>query len=386
MKKEDFTKPAGELIEDPFGEYYYFIPEEIPINVRLQPETTFLLSEAERSIGMLSGAGELLPIPHLLINPYLTKEAVLSSKIEGTQASLSDVLKFKAEEIDEGKHIKKKETGDIREVANYITALEYGLDKIKTSDIDFSLIKKMHGILLHKVRGQDKEPGKFREMQNWIGRHGTPIEQARYVPPAPQALIKPLHDFVRYTKETKIPLLIQVALMHYHFEAVHPFRDGNGRIGRLLISLFLCKRKVLSQSLLYLSAYFEKNREEYYDKLLDVSKKSSYEDWIKFFLKGVKEQSDDALKRARKLVSLREQYHSKLREIGAVHNSSKVLDKLFENPFISISKIRKFLGVPFPTAKRAISVLIELGIVKEITGRRRNKIYCAKEILRILEV
>lgn len=381
MKETNFTKPAGKLIPGPLGSYTCFVPQKPPKNIPLDKETAVLLSESERRLGMLSGAGELLPNPHLLIQPYLTKEAVLSSKIEGTQATLSDVLKFRARD-----ESKKRSVGDVKEVANYINALEYGLQRIRDSEIDLGLIKGLHRILMTGVRGEDKEPGEFRKMQNWIGNEGTDIGDATFIPPAPDLLFGPLREFVDYLGEKDVPLLTQTAMMHYFFEAIHPFRDGNGRIGRLLITLFLCKREALSKPLLYLSAFFEKNREAYYGWLLKVSQKSEYEGWLKFFLRGIKEQAADAVERARQLVLLREEYHYKLREGKAVQNASRVLDRLFENPFTTIPKVEEFLGVSYPTAKRAIADLEETGIIEEITGQERNKLYCATEVLRILEI
>jgi Fic family protein len=330
---------------------------------------------------MLSGAGELLPNPHILINPYITKEAVLSSKIEGTQASLTDVLKFNAQEKKE-----KYEGTDVREVSNYVKTLEYGLKKMDDQSITLNLIKNMHKILLQGVRGAEKDPGNFRIVQNWIGTLGTNIGEAIFIPPAPEALIKPMHDFENYIKREDIPLLIQVALMHYHFETMHPFRDGNGRIGRVLITLFLCKRKAMSLPLLYLSAYFEKNRQEYYKMLLDVSQKSNYEEWVRFFLIGVKTQSEDALKRTRELTQLRESYLTTLFEKNAVANASRVVDFLFNNPFIRIPYVERTLNVAYPTAKRAIDALEKVEIIQEITGNERNKLYCATKILDILDI
>lgn len=381
MNERDFTKPAGKLVDACFGEYKYFLPEEPPKKIKINQETALLMSEAERKLGMLSGAGSLLPNPHILISPYLMKEAVLSSKIEGTQASFSDVLRFQARE---GKEEKKG--SDVREVTNYVKAVEYGLSKIQTSKISYDLIKEMHKILLEDVRGEDKDPGKFRDIQNWIGIRGASIRSATYIPPAPEALTKPMHDFIDYLDRRDVPLLIQTALMHYHFEAMHPFRDGNGRIGRVLITLFLCKKKALLEPLLYLSVYFEKHRQEYYRRLLSVSQKSDYEGWIQFFLKGIKEQAEAAVNKAEKLTELRERFINKLLEINAVSNAIKSIDLLFINPFTTIPKIQRDLDTTFPTAKKAVDTLVKSGIIKEVTGKERYKLFCATEILNILEV
>jgi len=381
MNEKDFTKPAGKLVDARFGDYKYFLPDAPPENFECNKEITFLLSETDQRLGMLSGVGTQLPNPHILITPYLTKEAVLSSKIEGTQASLSDVLKYNAQNGKEG-----KKSDDIQEVRNYVNALEHGLSRIKKSNIDYTIIKEMHKKLLEGVRGGDKEPGEFRKSQNWIGSKGTNIGDAIYIPPAPEALTKPMYDFKEYLDRKDIPLLIQIALLHYHFEAMHPFRDGNGRMGRVIITLFLCKRQALSQPLLYLSAYFEKNRQEYYKRLLAVSQTSDYEGWIKFFLTGVKVQAEDSLKRAKKLTQLHKKYIDKLLEIKAVPNAIRIIDLLFDNPFTTIPKVQEEFKLNYPTAKKAVETLAKVKIIKEITGKERYKLYCATEILDILEV
>jgi Fic family protein len=384
MKIEEFTNPSGQLVPASsveLGDYYYFLPFDLPIHLEINDKTILLISETERKLGMLSGMGELLPNPHILINPYLSKEAVLSSKIEGTQASLTDVLRYRAQDEKE-----LNKGSDVKEVSNYVKSLEYGLEKIKKENITLDLIKNMHKILLKDVRGKTKNPGEFRDTQNWIGTEGTNVGESTFVPPPPDALIGPMHNFQDYIKLTNIPLLIQTALMHYHFEVMHPFRDGNGRLGRVLITLFLCKRKALSLPLLYLSAYFENNRIEYYKRLLDVSQQSKYEEWINFFLRGVKEQSEDALKRTRKLVRLREDYLRLLVEKNAIQNATKLIEFLFNNPFISVPKVQKSLKVAYPTAKRAIAVLEKEGIIEEISGKPRNKLYCSNKILNILDI
>jgi Fic family protein len=386
MKKKDFTNPSGKLIEaqDPMlGDYYYFMPDEPIINIPLNQETILLLTEAERHFGslkFLSGAGSGLPDPQVFIDPnlYLTKEAVLSSKIEGTQTTVSDVLKSQIEE--------KKNIGmDEKEVENYIKALKYGMTKIQTSKIDYTLIKEMHEILLTNVRGEDKDPGEFRKIQNWIGSVDEGIHNATIVPPDPSALIKTLHDFINYLDRNDIPLLVQAAIMHYYFEIMHPFRDGNGRIGRLLIVLFFCKRNALESPIIYLSEYFEKHRSKYYKCLLNVSQKSEFEDWIRFFLNAVKVQSEDVCKRAEKLTKLRNSYLGKLTDMDASSKAIKALDLLFVNTFISIKKLEEKLETTFPTAKKAIEDLIAAGIVREITGKERYKLYCAEEILNIIQ-
>lgn len=383
MDLKAFSNPAGELVEHTEG-YFYFLPNPPPSMPNIDKKTVMLLSEANRKLGNLSGVGSILRNPHILIYPYITKEAVLSSRIEGTQASVSDVFKFRAE--GEKKVDKERKTRDVKEVTNYIEALEHGLSEIEHSDIDYNLIKEMHRILMTGARGEDKNPGEFRKIQNWIGKEGTTIEEATFVPPAPAALYKPFRYFMEYMKRKDVPLLIQISLMHYYFECMHPFRDGNGRVGRLLITLFLCKRDALSQPLLYLSAYFDRKKSQYYRKLLEVSQKSKYEKWVQFFLKGIIEQSQDSLDRAKRLNSLSDKYQHKLLSIDATSNAQKLIDKLFYNPFITIPQARDYLDVTYPTAKKAIDILERAQIVDEITGKERYKLYCASEILEVIEV
>jgi Fic family protein len=383
MNLKAFSNPAGELVEHSEG-YWYFIPNSPPSMPDINEKTVLLLSEANRKLGNLSGVGSILRNPHILILPYITKEAVLSSRIEGTQASVSDVFKFRAEKQ---KQIKEEhKTRDVKEVTNYVEALEYGLSEIERSDIDYNLIKEMHRILLSGVRGENMDPGEFRQIQNWIGEQGTTIEEATFVPPAPTALYKPFRDFIEYLNKKNVPLLIQTAFMHYHFECMHPFRDGNGRVGRLLITLFLCKKGALSQPLLYLSAYFDRKKSQYYRKLLEVSQKSKYEEWLQFFLKGVIEQSEDSLDRAKRLNDLSDRYQHKLVAIGATLNAQKLIDRLFYNPFITIPQATEYLKVTYPTAKKAIDILERAQIVEEVTGKERYKLYCAREILNVIEI
>jgi Fic family protein len=380
MDVKAFKKPSGKLIDAPYGEYKYFMPNPPPSHIQMDEKLTFTLSEASANLGKLSGAGELLPNPHILISPYIAKEAVLSSKIEGTQASLSDVMKYSVSKETE------KDARDIEEVINYLKALQYGLKYIKKRDIDLKLISEMHGILLKNVRGENKNPGEFRKVQNWIGRRGTNLGNATFIPPAAEVLEGPLYDFISYITKKNIPILIQAALMHHHFEVIHPFRDGNGRIGRVLITLFLCKRGSLSEPLLYLSSYFERNRTEYYRRLLEVSQESKYEEWVNFFLKGVKELSIDSLQRVRKLTVLREKYIDILTRRRSVQNSIRALDILFSNPYTSVTDLQEKLDLTYPTAKKAIEYLEKYNIVREITGKERYKVYCATEIIDIIEL
>lgn len=382
MDSKAFKNPFGELKEtrDPLhGIYDFFMLRDPPLklsDLQISEDTHKLLSEAQIELGKLSGAGEFLPNPNLLIRPYLVKEAVSSSKIEGTQATEEDVFQY--EEND--KPSSNVSSHDAKEVANYILALEHGLNQIKTKPITLDLIKDMHRILLTGVRGEDKDPGEFRELQNWIGPEGCSLAESTYVPPVPYALIKLLRDFENYLHYSKLPSIVHIAIIHYYFEALHPFRDGNGRLGRAIIVLYMCQKGILSEPLLYLSSFFENRREEYYEKLLRISQHSEFDKWINFFAEGVHKKSKQALTKTRKLLNLREFYIQKVRETGHSSYALDLVDFLFHNPFISVPRAKKHLGVLYPTAKNAIEKLESAGILIEITGQKRNKKYVAKEI------
>lgn len=363
-------------------EYTYFVPGLLPRSLRYTDELAYALSLADSALGQLSGLGRNLPNPNLLITPYLRREAVLSSKIEGTQASLSDVF------LEESGAENASRAGDAAEVVAYVWALNQGIRRLAEGRrLDLDLLRELHGILLHDVRGKDKKPGRFREEQNWIGPKGLGVKMASYVPPAVPEMKEALADFDLYLgQRPRTPNLVQAALLHYQFEAIHPFLDGNGRIGRLMIILFLLERRSLSAPLLYLSAYFEQHRQSYYEHLMHVSESGECEEWLLFFLEGVATQSEDALARGQSLVSLRERYRRSLQAVHATPGTLALLDRLFENPFVSIPRAAGLLDVTFPTAQRAVEYLEEAGIVRETTGQQRHKRYRADEILRTLEL
>ena len=285
MRREDFTSDApGGIIQSTLG-YEAFIPNVLPPELPLTWPLVRAMSDADRAVSELAGVARNLPNPHLLINPFLRREAVLSSRIEGTQASLSDLFVFEASERSEAPQ------SDVEEVVNYIHALEYGLYVIRQGRrISLALLKEMHELLLKGVRGQDKSPGQFRTKQNWIAEGSRRLENARFVPPPVPQMYDALDALERYIQSpSDLPPLIRLALVHYQFETIHPFEDGNGRIGRLLITLLLCAEGLLPEPLLYLSAYFERHRDEYVDRLLGVSQSNEWEDWITFFLTGIAE-------------------------------------------------------------------------------------------------
>ncbi len=328
---------------------------------------------------MLAGVGETLAYPHLLIRPFLRREAVLSSKIEGTQTSLSDLFLYEASGA------KRDRGGDAREVQNYVAALEHGLERLDSLPLSVRLFNEVHSVLVAGVRGEIMKPGELRTEQVWIGSDGTSIGQARFIPPPAGAVRDLLTDLERFVNEDiEMPPLIQCALMHYQFETIHPYLDGNGRVGRLLIVLFLCAKRVLPTPLLYLSAYFERRRQEYYDRLLELSVTGDWETWLKFFLLGVEEQSLDAIARSRRVRDLQERYRHELQSVKASANVLRLLDALFEQPFMTPSLAAGILNVTWPGAKGVLERLRDAGII-EVLVERGPMMYVARELLDVIE-
>lgn len=357
--------------------YYCFIPAPLPPVINYDRDLAMRLSRADAALSELSGLGRHLPNPHLLIAPYSRKEAVLSSRIEGTQASLSDLL------LDELRSASSSEaTDDIREVRNYVRALDIGIERSKQIPLGVRMVKELHAELMKGVRGQEKTPGEFRRSQNWIGPAGTTPATAPYVPPPPQEMQEALSNWEKFINERKkMPDLIQCAIMHEQFEAIHPFLDGNGRVGRILIPLFLMERQRLSQPLLYLSAYIEAHRQDYYALLQRVRTHGDWMSWIGFFLEGVAESADQAVRQSDNLLNLRKTARSGLRNLKA----EKLLDALFVNPYITVARAADILKVTPPTADRAIHLLERAGILQELTGRTWGRVFAAKPILEAIE-
>ena len=364
--------------------YFAFYPASLPPGLESDWELMGLISEADQALGELSGAGQLLPNPHLLIRPYLRREAILSSRIEDTHADMGQLALFEEEE--EGVSDK---IPDVREVANYVRALEVGLDRIRELPISIRLIKELHQILLSHVRGGEssKTPGEFRRSQNWIGPPGCTLNGATFVPPPHEELLPMLGDWEKYIHaETGEPALVKAALTHYQFEAIHPFLDGNGRIGRLLITLFLCERGCLSQPLLYLSGFFDETRDEYYRLLLSVSQTGNWREWIEYFLRGVRLQSQRALVDTQRILQLYESCRMKLKEGKRVPlEAARILDQIFANPYISIARYAKRNDVSFHNANKGIEFWIKQGLLSEVTGKQRNRIFMAMDVLRVME-
>jgi len=373
------NSPAGRLSKTIQG-YYAFIPNPLPPVLNWNESLVNSLSEADRAVGKLAGLSRDLPNPHLLIIPFMHSEAVLSSRIEGTQATISDVYKYETGQLSLFKD--DKDISDVKEVHNYVLALDCGLKRLKEIPLSLRLLRELHKILLEGVRGGESRPGEFRQAQNWIGPEGCSLEEALYVPPSVDEMNEALASLEKYlNRKDNLPPLIRVGLVHYQFEAIHPFIDGNGRIGRLLIILLLCAWDILPQPLLYLSPYLESNRQAYYDLLLEVSERGAWEEWLNFFLTAVKIQADDAILRINKMMELKEDYRAKMQSKRGSPGLFKAIDFLFEKPVFSANQLAKELGTNFARAQRYISSLKQAGIIREITGMSRNRIYAAEEII-----
>lgn len=382
MRREDFTSNApGRLVTAPEG-HLAFVPDPLPPDLELTPATINLLADAERAVGELNGIGRRgLPNPHLLIQPFLHEEAVRSSRIEGTTATLQDLLSFEATP-----NI-APERSDVREVANYVAAMELGLSLLEKMPICLRLIREVHARLMQDVRGHNQRPGEFRHIPVQIGRHGVTPATATFVPPPVKEMHEALNSLERYVgaQETEWPFLVQLALVHYQFEAIHPFTDGNGRVGRLLIALQLRDREYLAQPLLYLSAYFERHRDAYYDHLLGVSRNGRWQSWIEFFLRGVAEQAREAVERSDQLIRLREDYQSWARTESRSGNLARLIDFLFERPLITIANVQDHLAVTRRAADQLVQRLVAHGVLFEVTGQRRNRHFAARAIFAILD-
>jgi Fic family protein len=374
MQTRKFPGRSGRYIKQLQG-CKAFIPEPLPPrspDLKIDDELQASLSKADRCLGRLDGSILTLPDPDLFVSMYVRKEAVLSSQIEGTQSSLSDLLKKEANVAD------PDTPQDIGEVFNYVSAMWLGLERLSDLPVSTRLVKEIHQRLLEDVRGQEKNPGELRKSQNWVGPAGCPIRDATFVPPPPDEMVQALSDWERFlhTKD-KLPLLVKIGLAHAQFETIHPFLDGNGRVGRLLITLLLCERGVLLKPVLYLSHYLKQNRGEYYDLLQNTRDAGDWESWIKFFVKGVDEVSRQATDTAREIVGLREKHRSSIVEnFGQVAgNGLRVLEHLYSQPIISVKGIENLTGVTFAAANSLMGRFERVGILNEITGHARNRRY-----------
>src|SRR3954454_24797306 len=360
---------SGSYVLQPTG-YRAFMPAPLPPRprVRVEGDLQRLLSEADRSLGRLDGSVQTLPDPDLFVYMYVRKEAVLSCQIEGTQSSLQDLLAAEA-------HINGG-PGDVDEVVNYVRAMKHGLIRLAELPVCVRLIREIHEQLLRGVRGSKLTPGELRRTQNWIGPGGCTLKEATFVPPPPgdvQTLLGSLESFIH--EDDGLPLLIKIGLAHAQFETIHPFLDGNGRIGRLLITFLLCDRGALSKPVLYLSHYFKRHRGTYYERLQAVRDHGDWEAWLKFFLHGVAEVSVEGADTARHILQLREDHRLRITNAlaRAVGNGHRVLDRLYQHPIVSVSDVRSLTGTTFPAANQLVQRLVDLGILGEFTGQVRHR-------------
>lgn len=358
--------------------YKAFIPNPLPPNPPVKIDDQ-LLSEANIALGRLDTMGYLLPNIDYIIAMYVRKEALLSSQIEGTQASLDDIFEYES-------HVPIKNTQDVEEVVNYIKALNHGLKRLQEFPMSIRIIKEIHNILLSQTRGMDKTPGEFKRSQNWIGPAGSTLKNASFIPPPPLETLDAMSDLERYLHNTtNLPILITCALIHYQFETIHPFLDGNGRIGRLLITFYLCWKKVMQKPLLYLSYYFKLHRQEYYDRLNLVRKDGDYEQWVNFFLKGIIWTSESALDTIKQVLALAEDHKKKLinKKISSPM-AIGLLDYLFIKPHVSIHDVSEHFQLTFQTTKTLINNFVEIEILREITGKKRDRRYSYWQYLECL--
>jgi cell filamentation protein, protein adenylyltransferase len=361
---------TGRYVRQPTG-YRAFIPAGLPPRPSLSfdSEMTRLLSDADRALGRLDGVASVLPNPDLFVAMYVRHEAVLSSQIEGTQSTLEDLVKYElaGATADNSK--------DVEEVFNYVAAMNYGIKRLATLPLSKRLLCEIHRRLLEDVRGAERQPGEFRRSQNWIGPVGCTLVSAEFVPPPPHEMEAALDNFEKFLHDRQsLPVLVQCALAHAQFETIHPYLDGNGRIGRLLITLMLCERKILRQPLLYLSYYFKAHRAQYYDRLMAVRNDGDWYGWIKFFLRGVFEVSQGATETARAILELREEHRNAIsEELPGSTNGLRLLDYLYQQPTITVGASAKYLRCAYVTASHLIDEFEDLGIVIETTGRARNR-------------
>ena len=381
--------PAGRLVKvhrPGDAEFWAFVPNPLPPELDLDLQLSQTLSTADRAVGKLDGLTQNLPNPHIFVRPLIRSEAVVSSRIEGTQADLVDLFAYEAGQLSLRVDGPAAPQDDVHEVYNYVRAMEYGLERREILPVSLRFIRELHRILMEGVRGEHRTPGEFRTSPNWIGPPGCNLNDATYVPPPPgDELNSSLNDFERYLHtEPKYPWLVELALIHYQFEAIHPFLDGNGRVGRLLTALLIVHWGLLSEPLLYLSEYFERNRDDYYNLLFRVSAEGAWREWVEFFLKGVAEQAEVTNQRASALLGLQRDWREKLTAAGASALPLRLVDSLVESPVTTISLAQETLGVTYHTARNQILKLEEAGILLEITGKNYGKIYIAPEVMRIV--
>jgi len=377
MTPESKRRPHGRRIRCAGG-YWAYVPKPLPPRIAWSAGLTSALSTADRSVGQLAGEGRRLANPHLLIRPFIRREAVLSSRIEGTETTLGELLAAEA-----GAAVERS-PADMHEVANYVVALEYGVERLRSLPLSLRLVRELHEKLMRGVRGDVATPGEFRRSQNWIGPAGCTLSDATFVPPPPDQLMECLGAWEQFLHDDSLPPLVHAALAHSQFEAIHPFLDGNGRMGRLLITLLLVEQGVLPASLLYLSAFFEATRAEYYAHLLAVTERGEWEEWLAYFLRGVALQAEDAVGRIRRIDDLLMQWREQLAKAPS-RLPERAIELFTENPFWTIKKLAQRLDVAYTTAQRTIDRLVSARIVELTGAAKRNRVYCARAILDVLE-
>lgn len=372
---------AGHLITNLSGEMAYksFVPTPLPPkpSIELTEDMINLLIKANSQLAVLESIATRIPNVELFISMYVRKEALMSSQIEGTQATLEDVL---------DPMIEANTNRNVADVVNYIKATEFAIKRLHELPLCNRLIKETHAVLMEGVRGQEKSPGEFRRSQNWIGGQGSALKNARYIPPSPDDMIEAMSDLEKYINaDDELDALIRAALIHYQFETIHPFLDGNGRVGRLLITLFLMEKKVLSTPALYISYFLKKNRVEYYDRMTEVRAKGNYEQWVTFFLRALLESAEDATATIDELIALHDKNAAVISGMGrAAKNAMLVFEYLEANPIIEIRKTAEALSITFNTASSAVKRLTDAGILVQTTNASRNRTFAYEDYLSIL--
>ncbi len=372
---------AGHLITNLSGEMAYksFVPTPLPPkpSIELTEDMINLLIKANSQLAVLESLATRIPNVELFVSMYVRKEALMSSQIEGTQATLEDVL---------DPMIEANTNRNVADVVNYIKATEFAIKRLNELPLCNRLIKETHAVLMEGVRGQEKSPGEFRRSQNWIGGQGSTLKNARYIPPSPDDMIEAMSDLEKYINaDDELDALIRAALIHYQFETIHPFLDGNGRVGRLLITLFLMEKKVLSTPALYISYFLKKNRVEYYDRMTEVRAKGNYEQWVTFFLRALLESAEDATATIDELIALHDKNAAVISNMGrAAKNAMLVFEYLEANPIIEIRKTAEALSITFNTASSAIKRLADAGILVQTTNASRNRTFAYEDYLSIL--
>lgn len=359
--------------------YKAFVPNGLPFKIAQSDKLQSLLSRADLALGRLDGMADTLPNLDFFILMYVRKEATISSQIEGTQATFVDLLKKEA-------NLESSEIHqDVDEILNYIMAMNYGLERLEGFPMSLRLIKEIHQKLLSGVRGGHKSPGEFRTSQNWLG--GPTIETATFVPPPRHEVIPLMGNLETFMHDrAPMPVLLKTGLIHAQFETIHPFLDGNGRAGRLMITFYLCQQKVLHKPLLYLSEYFKRNRQTYYDRLNSYRVNDNIEGWLEFFLQGIIETSEKAVDTSRKIIALRNESIGKIASLGkSTENGMKILDTLFHTPLLRVKDVERILSIKNPNALAIVSKLVNLGILREITGGERNRVFSFSEYVKLFE-